>query len=86
MRDGLIYHQSKLLIQLNKYIPKVVFAKYNESPNYLDLMRVYKIDSFPSLVLCEGKGLPVHTLVGASFYQTGVLWAIQSQMLKGVRN
>lgn len=50
-RDCMVFHQSKLLMQPGKYVPKIAQVKYSYSVEYQGLAALYGIVEYPTLML-----------------------------------
>lgn len=47
----MVFHQSKLLMQPGKYVPKIAQVKYSYSVEYQGLAALYGIVEYPTLML-----------------------------------
>ena len=67
-RDSMIYHQSKLMMQPNKFIPNIVAAKYSEDKEFKQMAKNFKVTEYPTVILFDKKGKPFRTVIGFSWY------------------
>jgi hypothetical protein len=87
-RDAIIYHQGKLIVQPNKYIPKIAAAKYSNTSAFNEFVKRYGLKEYPTLILLDAKAQPVRTIIGFSWFQVGNLYMTQKRIIegKGIKN
>lgn len=68
-------------MQLNKYIPEIAMVKYGEEQESREIIRRYKIDRFPTMILFDENALPYRTVIGCSWFQVPVLYKLQKLMI-----
>ena len=64
----MIYHQSKLMMQPNKYIPKIGAVKYSADKEFQQLSKHCEISEYPTTVLFDAKAKPLRTVIGCSWF------------------
>jgi len=65
-KDSLVYHQSKLLMQPNKFIPNLAMANYSDA-GVKAICSSLKITEFPTFILFNHQAQPIRTLIGYSW-------------------
>jgi thioredoxin-related protein len=82
-RDTMILHQSKLLMQPKKYIPKIAQVSVSNAAEFKQMAAKYELTHFPTLILFDSEARPFRTVIGFSWYEAGTLYAIQKLMVAG---
>lgn len=65
-KDAIIYHQSKLSMQLNKTLSKIAVANFS-SGGVKNLCGKLQIKEFPTTILFDSSAAAVRTIIGASW-------------------
>jgi len=80
-KDSLIYHQSKLIMQPGKFIPKIAVVNCS-NPASKAICNTLKITDFPTFILFNEKAQPIRTLIGFSWLEVPFFYETQRRLLK----
>lgn len=81
-KDALIYHQSKLMMQPGKYIPKIAIASYSDA-GVKAICNNLKITEFPTFILFNNQAQPIRTLIGFSWLEVPFFYETQKRLIQG---
>jgi hypothetical protein len=81
-KDSLIYHQSKLMMQPGKFIPKIAIANYSDA-GVKAICNTLKITELPTFILFNQQAQPIRTLIGYSWLEVPFFYETQKRLLEG---
>jgi hypothetical protein len=80
-KDSLVYHQSKLLMQPGKFIPKIAIANIAD-PGVKAICNSLKITQYPTFILFNKQAQPIRTLIGYSWLEVPFFYETQKRLLE----
>lgn len=81
--DTLSYHMAKVSMQPKQFRPILVGIKYANTDQFQTLCLKYKVEQFPTLVLMNGSGDQIRTVIGMNLNEAAVLIKMQQLLLEG---